>query len=227
MTRKRNLGLDWDEFLITGLQDAFVDYIVSKCGWTFDPEILACRHSWEEATGRPSSEISAEYARFYRQLMRAHHRAKPVPGSREALTKLQAKFDLHIVTAVTRELQPDLVVLSRRLFPEIEFSSVNCGHRLTKGYAARNLCLAFHVDDIFGELEHILEHSPDTVCVQFPGFYGGHSPAIDHPNMHRLSACDHVQPGIALAERDRIRKEAWRELEEFLLSQVSDAQFAA
>lgn len=220
MARKSDLGLDWDEFLITGLQDAFVDYVKNTLGWLFDLEILATTHSWEEATGRPSSEISVEYAKFYQRVSSVGHSAKPVNGAMEALIRLQREYRLHIVTAVTRELHKDLVLLSQKLFPRVTFESINCGYRLNKGLSARELGLAYHVDDTYGELLHVATNSPNTVCVQFPGFYGGYSIRVTHPKIHRLRACDLVKPGLIIDERDSICRRAWGELEEFLLSKA-------
>lgn len=216
-SQKLKMGLDCDGVLIHHREELFFECL-RQAGYKADYSVFAATHSWRQATNATRAEVDAQFARF---IVLGADEQMLVPGASNALQRLSSHCSFHLVTSRPFELRDATLRLLNSHLGSC-FRSTTFGKPTRKGHAVCEGRMKIFVDDSKTELEHILQHSPDTICIQFPSFRQAVQEAIDHERVVRLAACDDVESGIHdMQTRQALWENAWLEVATVTMEHVS------
>lgn len=213
-----------------------------RCGWDCDnvllhyPEILFVQyagqrgskinyakfhetHSWSNI--KPPDGITLNDL-FYGFLSKNSHLQRAVSGAYSALRNLHSDYEHHFVTARTDKTSSLTNDVLQRIYPDVHFQTLNYGHLEQKGAVAHDLSIDVFTDDSAAELQNIVQHSPHTICLQFPSFRGQKVPYIKHARILRLSACNLVDGDPTPEHQEHVWTLAWKQVCEYIGNFLAD-----
>ncbi|MBI3256031.1 MAG: hypothetical protein HYZ63_03615 [Candidatus Andersenbacteria bacterium] len=211
------IGFDLDETLVVSLHifDEFFKFLDEK-RVAHDKVAFARTHHWSD--GVPEADINALFEEF-------HERGNvpaplPMPGAQQAIAKIHAEADIHVITARTAKvLTPIRPHLHREVFAGRSVSLWPC-HGMSKRDIIVKKGIQWYVDESISELGRLVD-VPGLKLVQMPSFFGITCPRINHRRVFRLPACDSVGD----LPINMVRALAWDQVTELINCNPPDSWF--
>ncbi len=177
---KPYISMDLDDVVIKSGMEHFIEHVTVHCGASFDREVFAKTHSWEEAMGLSAKEIYALTSSMQHQ-----HPLEFTAGAISAL-RIIAK-EACVIFNTARHGNPLVAAIELIEHSEIPHYGIFGGMYRKKHEPIRSVNAMLHLEDSIQEISCIIEHCPDVQIIQFPSdFSGSASMLLEHPRVHVL-----------------------------------------
>lgn len=221
MSRRLKIGVDIDGVLIDTDARAYLEFCESELGWEADYKIYEKTHSWFQATKQDSSEVLARgFERFITEVEKSQH---PIDGAHDALKKLGEIADIYLITARAGMLRQVTETFLKKHLPDVHYHELSMDNVENKTPSIINFGIDYYIDDSYREISLILQDKTvETIVIPFPAFHGVPEwETISDQRMRWLSVWDTINHNIDTNHQPTIRKKAWEEITNIILSDKS------
>lgn len=218
-TKRLKIGIDIDGVLIDTDQEAYLRHCKEDLGWDIDFKVFFETHSWYKATKdkKTTEELGHAFEQYIADIEDSQH---PIDGAHDALKTLSEVADLYLITARRGVLRSITEEFLQEHLPDIRYQEVSMDNIEAKARRVIEFGVDYYIDDSFREISLILrDRSVDTVVIPFPAFHGVHKwQELQDSRMHWLSVWDEVKDGMSATQHPEIRKKAWEEIVDMIIS---------